>query len=186
MPFGTYRKASVLWELLCIKFTLVKLYKIPQKKDLEMKKIISAALICSMAFMGFAITSAQSASFNPHTSTEFTNFDALPFKSELSVNELSQVEGEVGGVVVRVVVAGAKAVARAAKSTRGAGPSGKPKIHNVNHSSKKAAKEAAQHGGQSKPAHHPSPTKGKPHYHSTDKSGNIKKNGVHHNYPRGR
>jgi hypothetical protein len=61
------------------------------------------------------------------------------------------------------------------------GPSGKPKIHNVDHPNKKSAKDAAKNDGQGSPMHHPSPTVGKPHYHPTDSSGN-KKPGVHHNY----
>ena len=70
-------------------------------------------------------------------------------------------------------------------STRGAGPSGKANVHNVQHNSKKDAKEAAQQKGQGEPAHHPTSDKSG-HYHSTDKDGNEKKSGqqggVHHNY----
>jgi hypothetical protein len=62
------------------------------------------------------------------------------------------------------------------------GPSGKPMRHNVDHSSKKAAKDAARDAGDGPPIHHPSPKVGKPHYHSTDRAGD-KKPGVHHNYP---
>ncbi len=61
------------------------------------------------------------------------------------------------------------------------GPSGKPKIHNPKHSSKKKAREAAQHDGKGPPMHHPSPTVGGPHYHPTDSDGN-KIPGTHHNY----
>lgn len=61
------------------------------------------------------------------------------------------------------------------------GPSGKPKIHNVDHPNKKSAKDAARNDGQGAPMNHPSPTVGKPHYHPTDADGN-KIPGVHHNY----
>lgn len=71
------------------------------------------------------------------------------------------------------------------ESTRGAGPSGKAKVHNVQHDSKKDAKEAAQHGGQGKPMHHPTSDKSG-HYHSTNKDGKKiesgQQGGVHHNY----
>jgi hypothetical protein len=62
------------------------------------------------------------------------------------------------------------------------GPSGKPKIHNVDLPSKKAAQEAAQQAGAGKPMQHPSPTVGKGHYHPTDANGK-KIPGVHYNYP---
>lgn len=61
------------------------------------------------------------------------------------------------------------------------GPSGKPKIHNKDLSSKKEAKEAAQHEGKGNPMHHPNPTVGSPHYHATDKDGK-KIPGTHYNY----
>jgi len=61
------------------------------------------------------------------------------------------------------------------------GPSGKPKIHNVDHPNRKSAKDAARNDGQGPPMHHPSPKVGEPHYHPTDANGN-KIPGVHHNY----
>jgi RHS repeat-associated protein len=69
------------------------------------------------------------------------------------------------------------------RSGRKLGPSGKPIIHNIDHSSKKGAKDAARNGGNTKPMHHPSPKVGKPHYHSTV-DGDKKNDGVHHNYSR--
>jgi RHS repeat-associated protein len=63
------------------------------------------------------------------------------------------------------------------------GPSGEPKIHNIDLPSKKAAKEAAQQAGSGPPMHHPSPAKGKPHFHPTDRAGN-KIPGPHFNYPK--
>ena len=70
-------------------------------------------------------------------------------------------------------------------STRGTGPSGKAKIHNVQHDSKKAAEEAAQHQGHGEPIHHSTSDKSG-HFHSTDKDGNKiesgQQGGVHHNY----
>lgn len=63
----------------------------------------------------------------------------------------------------------------------GIGPSGKPKIHNPRHPSKKKAEDAARQDGKGPPMHHPTPEKGSPHYHPTDANGN-KIPGVHHNY----
>ena len=62
------------------------------------------------------------------------------------------------------------------------GPSGKPKRHNVDHPTRKRAKDAAQNDGQGPPMHHPKPNVGKPPFHPTDAKGN-KIPGVHHNYP---
>ena len=56
------------------------------------------------------------------------------------------------------------------------GPSGYPKIHNVDLPSKNAAKDAALEAGVGKPIQHPG------HYHSTDASGG-KIPGTHFNYP---
>jgi RHS repeat-associated protein len=63
------------------------------------------------------------------------------------------------------------------------GPSGKPEVHEKDHKSKKEAKEAARREGQGEPVNHPSPKKGKPHYHSTDKDGKKRPGSTHHNYP---
>jgi RHS repeat-associated protein len=63
------------------------------------------------------------------------------------------------------------------------GPSGKPKIHQVDHATRKQAKDAARNAGKAAPTNHPSPTRGKPHFHPVDKAGQ-KIPGVHHNYPR--
>jgi len=62
------------------------------------------------------------------------------------------------------------------------GPSGKPKRHNVDHPTRKRAKDAARNDGQGPPMHHPKPRVGDPHFHPTDAKGN-KIPGVHHNYP---
>ena len=91
----------------------------------------------------------------------------------------------VWGALVRVVLKGVvKTVAK--NSTRGAGPSGKALIHTVNHSSKKAAREAAQHAGKGKPIHHSHGPSGGGHYHSTNSSGKKieygSQGGVHHKY----
>ena len=64
-------------------------------------------------------------------------------------------------------------------SNRGAGPSGKRKIHKVRPGSRKRAKEGARRGGKGKPAKHPSPRRGERHFHSTDRDGEIIKYGVH-------
>ncbi len=64
------------------------------------------------------------------------------------------------------------------------GPSGKPKVHNVDHSSRKAAKDAARADGKSKPIQHPSDEGQKPHFHATDAKGEkIGKQSPHHTYP---
>lgn len=66
---------------------------------------------------------------------------------------------------------------------RGAGPSGKPKLHFIQYNSQGAAKDGAFHaGGKNEPVHHPSPAEGKAHYHAADKNGKIIKDGVHHCY----
>merc|ERR1712107_569796 len=79
---------------------------------------------------------------------------------------------------------------RPPKSTRGAGPSGQPKVHNVDHSSKKQAHDAANNSGQGKPIHHSNGPGGGGHYHPADKAGNKitdgQQGGVHHNYPKGK
>jgi hypothetical protein len=71
------------------------------------------------------------------------------------------------------------------QSTRGKGPSGDAKIHNVQHSSKKDAREAAQQNGKGEPVHHPT-SDSSGHYHSSDSSGKKaesgQQGGVHHNY----
>jgi RHS repeat-associated protein len=65
------------------------------------------------------------------------------------------------------------------------GPSGKPKVHTVNHPTKKRAEDAARADGQGKPAKDTRPKKGGPHFHPTNKDGTRKKgkHNVHHEYP---
>jgi hypothetical protein len=63
------------------------------------------------------------------------------------------------------------------------GPSGKPVVHEADMSSKKRAKDAARNAGQGKPAQHPSPKVGKPHFHPTDQQGNKIPGSTHYNYP---
>jgi len=65
------------------------------------------------------------------------------------------------------------------------GPSGKPKVHTVNHPTKKSAEDAARAEGQGKPAKDTRPNKGGPHFHPTNKDGTRKKGkqNVHHEYP---
>ena len=62
------------------------------------------------------------------------------------------------------------------------GPSGKPQIDKVRHSTKKAAKDAARQEGKGAPVNHASPKKGESHYHATDKSGQKDKGSTHHEY----
>ncbi len=63
----------------------------------------------------------------------------------------------------------------------GMGPSGKPKIHKKRHPTRKRAKDAARQEGDGKPVSHPSPTKGRRHFHPTRK-GRKKKGSTHHEY----
>ncbi|OQV18933.1 hypothetical protein BV898_06994 [Hypsibius exemplaris] len=66
---------------------------------------------------------------------------------------------------------------------RGAGPSGDAKVHNIQHGSQKAAKDAARQGGQGAPIKHQAHNPGqRDHFHSTDGKGGKKDNGVHHNF----
>jgi RHS repeat-associated protein len=63
------------------------------------------------------------------------------------------------------------------------GPSGKPQVNTVRHSTQKAAKDAARNEGKGAPVKHTNPNKGNDHYHSTDKDGNKKPSSTHHEYP---
>jgi RHS repeat-associated protein len=84
--------------------------------------------------------------------------------------------------------AGAAATERAKNIAKGVaenqiGPSGKPKIHVVKHSTMKEAKDAARaevgKGGTT--VKHPSPAKGGPHFHGETQAG--QKSRIHHEYP---
>jgi len=63
------------------------------------------------------------------------------------------------------------------------GPSGKPQVNTVQHSTQKAAKDAARNEGKGAPVKHTNPKKGGDHYHATDKNGEKKPNSTHHEYP---
>ena len=63
------------------------------------------------------------------------------------------------------------------------GPSGAPANHEVDHATKKAAKDAARKEGKGPPVNHPSPKRGKPHYHPTGPDGEKIPSSTHHNYP---
>jgi RHS repeat-associated protein len=63
------------------------------------------------------------------------------------------------------------------------GPSGKPQVNVVRHSSRKAAKDAARNEGKGAPVNHTNPQKGGDHYHATDENGEKKPNSTHHEYP---
>ena len=66
---------------------------------------------------------------------------------------------------------------------RGAGPSGKPKLHFPRHSTRKKAKDAARHKPGAKGSIcHASPRKGIRHFHSTNACGCIIKDGVHNEF----
>jgi RHS repeat-associated protein len=64
------------------------------------------------------------------------------------------------------------------------GPSGQPKRHSVDHSTRKRAKDAARQSGKGEPIHNPSDVGQPPHFHAVDAQGNkIGKQSPHHNYP---
>jgi hypothetical protein len=63
------------------------------------------------------------------------------------------------------------------------GPSKKPQVNQTDHSTEKAAKDAARQQGKRTLDKHPRPQKGDPHYHPTDKDGKKIPNSTHHNYP---
>ena len=62
------------------------------------------------------------------------------------------------------------------------GPSSKPQVNTVNHSTQKRAKDAARAEGKAAPVKHTNPQKGGNHYHPTDKKGNKVPNSTHHEY----
>lgn len=94
-----------------------------------------------------------------------------------------------GGALVGVVARKGIAPAVRAKNIKNGipesqlGPSGKPKIHVVEHSTQKQAKDAARaevgKGGTT--VKHKSPQEGGPHYHGQTQQG--KKNRVRHEFP---
>jgi RHS repeat-associated protein len=64
------------------------------------------------------------------------------------------------------------------------GPSGKPKIHVIDHSTRKRAEDAARQQGAGKPIHHPNDSGQPPHFHAVDAGGNkIGQQSPHNNYP---
>jgi hypothetical protein len=64
------------------------------------------------------------------------------------------------------------------------GPSGKPAVHEVDYSTRKRAKDAARNEGKGAPVNHPTPAKGKPHFHPTAEDGTKVPASTHHNYPK--
>lgn len=65
----------------------------------------------------------------------------------------------------------------------GLGPSGKFMRHAIKLSTLKRAKDAARNAGKGAPMHHPSPTRGNPHFHPVDARGR-KIPGTHYEYPK--
>jgi len=59
------------------------------------------------------------------------------------------------------------------------GPSGKPMIHNVQHSTRKAAEDAARNQGKGN-----TPIEHTGHYHAATEDGEKRLPNVHHNYPK--
>jgi hypothetical protein len=137
----------------------------------KMKYIVLGVLIALLA-----IASAQ----------EYTSYSDAEWAAILG--RALPALARVGGKLFSKAGQAAKQTAKeTTKTTRGAGPSGLAKIHNKQHSTRKQAKEAAQRGSQnkSKPEHHQKNPKQPNHYHSTQKNGSVKKDGVHHNYGKG-
>jgi hypothetical protein len=67
--------------------------------------------------------------------------------------------------------------------TRGIGPSGKPKIHVIESSSRKKAEEAARDAGRGNPPIHESAKNGFPaHFHPADRWGRKIQDGTHFVY----
>jgi RHS repeat-associated protein len=62
------------------------------------------------------------------------------------------------------------------------GPSGKPQVNTVTHSSRKQALNAARQEGQGAPVLHNSPKKGERHFHATDSEGDKVPNSTHHEF----
>lgn len=69
-------------------------------------------------------------------------------------------------------------------ATRPMGPSGLPMQHFHLHPSRKLAEDAARTAGKGNPpVHHPAHGPGqRPHFHPTDKFGDIFKDGSHYEY----
>jgi len=112
------------------------------------------------------------------------NFANAAFKTDESgTSSTGQTQTQTGGPKA----ADAKGTSASGQATnqygQKLGPSGKPTIQNIDHANKKNAKDAARNAGQGAPMQHPSPTRGKPHYHSTDRQGKKVPDGAHHNYP---
>jgi RHS repeat-associated protein len=63
------------------------------------------------------------------------------------------------------------------------GPSGKPQVNEVDHATRKAAKDAARAEGRGEPVRHTGTRGGKPHFHPTDAEGEKIPSSTHHNYP---
>jgi len=84
---------------------------------------------------------------------------------------------------------GTAAATRASNVNKGVpesalGPSGKPKIHGVDHATRKRSKDGARRdaGKSGTTVEHASPKRGNPHHHGQTQSGTKKR--THHNYPR--
>jgi RHS repeat-associated protein len=108
--------------------------------------------------------------------------------SLLSKARLAGVLGKGGKQQINAAPSGTAAAERAKNTAKGIpeselGPSGKPKIHVVEHSTQKQAKDAARaevgKGGTT--VKHPSPEEGGPHYHGRTQEGETSR--IHHEYP---
>ncbi len=96
-------------------------------------------------------------------------------------NILSEAQGGANGVAEKKTKNVADAEKKGIPKDQ-LGPSGKPKVHVVQHPTEKRAKDAARQGNPAKDA---SPKKGGPHYHPTNRDGSRKrgKQNIHHEYP---
>ncbi|HEX5430414.1 MAG TPA: RHS repeat-associated core domain-containing protein [Bryobacteraceae bacterium] len=64
------------------------------------------------------------------------------------------------------------------------GASGKPMRHFPRYPTRKRARDAARNNSKNAPEEHRAPKKGGPHFHGTDRNGEIIGDGVHYTFPR--
>jgi hypothetical protein len=83
----------------------------------------------------------------------------------------------------KVIQKGAQKTAKNLRG-RGAGGSGKPKVHNPHFSSRKQAEQAARQRGAGKPDHDVAKTGSgeRNHFHAVNKDGTRTKTGIHYTY----
>ena len=127
------------------------------------------------------LTDVTSTTFDMGGSGMFANFHITPPQQPESL----------GHYLLRQFLSGGHAdgshfvPAGSVPTKRGAGPSGKAKIHyNRSDTKKKAFEKAKLAGAPGKdPIHEARPKVGDPHYHAVDSSGQKIEDGVHYSYP---